>query len=108
MEPTPASKLVKLDLNNPEFQKNLLELDKSERNRVLDTLKKLLKLNWDQVYRDPGLKWEKITSVRPPKGMEAIYSIRITQARRATALRDGEFIRFLTVQPDHDAAYGKK
>ena len=108
MEPTPASKLVKLDLNNPEFQKNLLELDKSERNRVLDTLKKLLKLNWDQVYRDPGLKWEKITSVRPPKGMEAIYSIRITQARRATALRDGEFIRFLTVQPDHDATYGKK
>ena len=108
MEPTPASKLVKLDLNNPEFQKNLLELDKSERNRVLDTLKKLLKLNWDQVYRDPGLKWEKITSVRPPKGMEAICSIRITQARRATALRDGEFIRFLTVQPDHDAAYGKK
>ena len=108
MEPTPASKLVKLDLNNPEFQKNLLELDKSERNRVLDTLKKLLKLNWDQVYRDPGLKWEKITSVRPPKGMEAIYSIRITQARRATALRDGEFIRFLTVQPDHDATYGEK
>lgn len=108
MEPTPASKLVKLDLNNPEFQKNLLELDKSERNRVLDTLKKLLKLNWDQVYRDPGLKWEKITSVRPLKGMEAIYSVRITQARRATALREGEFIRFLTVQPDHDATYGKK
>ena len=74
----------------------------------MDTLKKLLKLDWDQVYRDPGLKWEKITSVRPPKGMEAIYSIRITQARRATALRDGEFIRFLTVQPDHDATYGEK
>jgi len=83
-------------------------LDKTERNRVLDTLKKLLKLDWEQVYRDPGLKWEKITSVRPPKGIEAIYSLRITQARRATAFRDGEFIRFLTVQPDHDATYGKR
>jgi len=75
---------------------------------VLDTLKKLLKLDWEQVYRDPGLKWGKITSVRPPKGIEAIYSLRITQARRATAFRDGEFIRFLTVQPDHDATYGKR
>lgn len=83
-------------------------MDKTERNRVLDTLKKLLKLDWEQVYRDPGLKWGKITSVRPPKGIEAIYSLRITQARRATAFRDGEFIRFLTVQPDHDATYGKR
>ena len=99
---------VQLDLNNPEFLKNLLELDKSERNRVLDTFKKLLKLDWDQVYRDPGLKWEKITSVKPPKDMDAIYAIRITQSRRATAVRDGVFMRFLTVQPDHDSTYGKK
>ena len=103
----PASR-VQLDLNNPEFLKNLLELDKSERNRVLDTFKKLLKLDWDQVYRDPGLKWEKITSVKPPKGTDAIYSIRITQSRRATAVRDGAFMRFLTVQSDHDSTYGKK
>jgi hypothetical protein len=75
---------------------------------VLDTLKKLLKLDWEQVYRDQGLKWEKITSVRPPKGFDALYSIRITQARRATAIREGEFMRFLTVQPDHDSTYGKK
>ncbi|MGE0332879.1 MAG: hypothetical protein AB7P37_19545 [Ramlibacter sp.] len=75
---------------------------------MLDTLKKLLRLSWDQVYRDPGLKWEKITSVRPPPGIEALYSLRITQSRRATAIRQGEFMRFLTVQPDHDATYGKK
>lgn len=99
---------VQLDLNNPGFLKSLLELDKSERNRVLDTLKKLLKLDWDQIYQDPGLKWEKITSVKPPKGMDAIYSLRITQSRRATAVRDGAFMRFLTVQSDHDSTYGKK
>jgi hypothetical protein len=105
---SPQSQLIKLDLNNPEFQRSWLELDKTERNRVLDTLKKLLKLDWEQVYRDQGLKWEKITSVRPPKGIDALYSIRITQARRATAVREGEFMRFLTVQPDHDSTYGKK
>jgi hypothetical protein len=104
----PQSQPVKLDLNNPEFQKSWLALDKTERNSVLDTFKKLLKLDWDQVYRDQGLKWEKITSVKPPKGIEALYSIRITQARRATAIRDGDFMRLLTVQPDHDSTYGKK
>jgi hypothetical protein len=102
------ARLVKLDLNNPEFLKNLLQLDKSERNRVLDTLKKLLQLSWEQVYRDQGLKWEKISSVRPPAGIDAVYSLRITQSRRATALRDGDFVRFLTVEPDHDATYGRK
>ena len=104
----PQNQRVKLDLNNPEFQKNLLDLDKTERNRVLDTLKKILKLDWGQIYSDPGLKWEKITSVKPPKGLDAIYSLRITQARRATAVRDGGYMRFQTVQPDHDATYGKK
>jgi hypothetical protein len=99
---------VKLDLNSPVFQKNLLELDKPERNRVLDTLKKLLKLSWQQVYSDPGLKWEKITSVKPPPGVDAVYSLRITQSKRATAIRSGDFLRLLTIAPDHDATYGKK
>ena len=99
---------VKLDLNNPVFQRNWVALDKPEASRVLATVKKLLQLTWDQVYLDQGLKWEKITSVRPPRGIEAVYSLRITQARRATAFRDGDYLRFLTIEGDHDATYGKK
>jgi hypothetical protein len=99
---------VKLDLNNEVFQRNWLELEKSERERVTDTLRKLQQLTWDQVYRDPGLKWEKVASVKPPPGVDAIYTLRITQARRATAYRQGDYMRFLTIAPDHDAAYGKK
>ena len=104
----PNANRVKLDLNNEIFQKNLLGLDKSDRNRVLDTLHKLVQLDWDQVYRDQGLKWEKISSVAPPATVDALYSIRITQSRRATVYRSGDFIRFLTIAPDHDATYGKK
>ena len=100
--------LVRLDLNNPVFQDNLLTLQKPERHAALDTLNKIRQLTWDQVYRDKGLKWEKISSVTPPAGVDAIYSLRITQSRRATAYRDGEFIRFLTVAPDHDSTYGRK
>ena len=99
---------VRLDLNNPVFQNNLLTLQKPERHAALDTLHKIRQLNWNQLYRDPGLKWEKITSIRPPQGIDAIYSLRITQARRATAYRDGDFIRLFTIAPDHDATYGRK
>ncbi|MFU2485925.1 hypothetical protein [Thauera sp. WH-1] len=99
---------VRLDLNNPVFQDNLLTLQKPERHAALDTLNKIRQLTWSQLYRDQGLKWEKITSVKPPEGIDAIYSLRITQARRATAYRDTDFIRLLTIAPDHDATYGKK
>jgi len=106
-DPEQARKL-QLDLNNEVFQENWLTLDKSERNRVTDTLRKLRQLTWGQLYRDQGLKWEKVASVKPPKGSDAVYTLRISQSRRASAYRDGNFLRFLTIAPDHDTAYGKK
>jgi len=105
--PKPES-TIRLDLNNPVFQEQLLTLQKPERHAALDTLNKIRQLTWNQLYRDPGLKWEKITSVRPPFGIDAVYSLRISRSRRATAHRDGEFMRLLTIAPDHDATYGKK
>lgn len=99
---------VRLDLNNPVFQDNLLTLQKPERHAALDTLHKIRQLTWNQLCRDSGIKWERITSIKPPLGVDAIYSLRITQSRRATAYRDGDFIRPLTIAPDHDATYGKK
>jgi hypothetical protein len=99
---------IRLDLNNAVFQEHLLTLQKPERHAALDTLNKLRQMTWNQVYRDNGLKWEKIISVKPPTGIDVLYSPRITQARRATACRDGEFIRFLTIAPDHDSTYGTK
>lgn len=105
--PSPDTR-VRLDLNNPVFQDHLLSLQKPERHAALNVLDKIRRSTWNQVYRDPGLKWEKITSVKPPAGIEAIYSLRITPSRRATAYRDGDFMRLLTIAPDHDSTYGKK
>jgi hypothetical protein len=98
---------IRLDLNNPVFQEQLLTLQKPERHAALETLNKIRQLTWNQLYRDSGLKWEKITSVRPPVGIDAVYSLWISRSRRATAFRDGDFIRLLTIAPDHDATYGK-
>lgn len=100
--------MVRLDLNNPVFQDHLLALQKQEQHAVLDTLDKIRKLTWHQVYRDVGLKWEKIVSIEPPQGIDAIYSLRITRSRRATAYRQQDFLRLLTISPDHDSTYGKK
>lgn len=100
--------VVRLDLNNPVFQRDLLGLQKVERHAALDTLAKLRQLNWQQVYRDKGLHWEKIVSIKPPPGIAALYSVRITQTRRAVAYRDGAFTRLLAIPSDHDATYGKK
>ncbi|GDX58727.1 hypothetical protein LBMAG30_28900 [Comamonadaceae bacterium] len=99
---------VRLDLNNPVFQDHLFGLQKPERHAAMDTLRKIRQLSWGQLYRDNGLKWEKIISVKPPPGIETIYSLRITQSRRCTAYRDGDFMRLLTVAPDHDSTYGRK
>ncbi|WP_420464692.1 hypothetical protein [Panacagrimonas sp.] len=99
---------VRLDLNNPVFQRDLFALQKTERHAALDMLGKLRQLTWHQVYRDKGLRWEKIASIEPPANAAALYSLRITQARRAVAYREGDFIRLLAIPPDHDATYGRK
>ena len=99
---------IRLDLNNPVFQEQLLTLQKLERHAALDTLNKIRQLTWNQLYRDQSIKWEKITSIKPPVGIDAVYSLRISQSRRATAHRDGDFMRLLTIASDHDASYGRK
>jgi hypothetical protein len=81
MASSESSDRVLLDLHNPTFQAHLFGLQKAERHAALDTLSKIRQLTWAQLYRDNGIKWEKIVSVRPPAGTDAIYSLRITQSR---------------------------
>jgi hypothetical protein len=99
---------VDLDLNDPDFQAQLFALDRDLQRAVLETLRKIRSLTWSEVYRDQGLKWEKIASIVPPKGAPAVYSLRITRSCRATAYRQGNVMRLLAVYPDHDATYGRK
>jgi hypothetical protein len=95
---------VLLDLNNPVFQEAWFALERDEALAVLAALRKIQELNWDQLYRDHGLRWEAILS-RPGPGGRRIYSLRITRSARAVAYRDGEFLRFLSLHRDHDSAY---
>jgi hypothetical protein len=60
-----------------------------------------------QVERDNSLNWEKV-SLKPIDGIDALYTIRITQKIRAVVTRQDDFMRFITVSSDHDGIYGKK
>lgn len=95
---------IKIDLNNPEFQKDLFRLEKNELSAFVNTLKKIHKLSWEQLYSDHGLKWEAILSKKTESG-QRIYTFRFSQKYRATALRQEDFLRLLTLHSDHDSAY---
>lgn len=96
---------VRLDLNNPVFQRQLFALEKPQQLSVLATLRKLADLRWSQVYQDRGLKWELIHSRSGSDGRR-LYSLRVSQGFRAVAYRDeGGWLRLLSLHPDHDATY---
>ena len=95
---------IRLDLNDTEFQEDLFNLPKQQQLSVLGTLRKLSQMSWDQIYRDPGLKWELIRTRVDPRE-ERLYSFRIGKGFRGVARRDGEWLKVLSLHPDHDSAY---
>ena len=97
---------IKIDMNNPGFQRDFFNLEKQEQLAFIKTLKKIRQLPWEILYTDHGLKWETILSKKTSTG-ERIYSFRFSQKYRATALIEGIFLRLLTLHADHDSAYEK-
>jgi len=95
---------VRLDLNNPVFQRQLFNLSKSEQHNILNTLRKFEEMTWQQVYADYGLKWETILSQKGP-GSKKLYSFRIGKGFRGVAYLDGLWMRLLSLHPGHNSAY---
>ncbi|OGW44029.1 MAG: hypothetical protein A2132_00905 [Nitrospirae bacterium RBG_16_43_11] len=93
-----------LDLNNPVFQDDLFNLGKEDAIRILEILKKIRSLTWTAIYKDNGLRWELVQS-RTGLGGQRLYTIRISQKFRAIVYREAQFMRFLSLHPDHDSAY---
>jgi hypothetical protein len=72
-------------------------------SQVVEVLDRLRKMGWNDVYRSSGLKWEKIG--RTASNGEPLYSLRITQKVRAVGFREGDYLRLVSLHPDHDSAY---
>lgn len=102
---TPAER-VRLDLNNPEFQRAFLNLSKENLLATVSALRRIEQMTWTQVYSDAGLRWELIHSRLGPQGRR-IYSVRLSKRMRAVAFRQDEWMRFLSIHPEHDPAYAR-
>lgn len=95
---------LRLDLNNPVFQRQLFDLPKTQQRNIINTLRKLSGMVWQQLYVDNGLKWEAILSRKGPGG-KRLYTFRIGKGFRGVAYRDGQWLRILSLHSDHDSAY---
>lgn len=95
---------VRLDLNSPEFQDVFFRLQPEDLKQVAVALRRLRELEWTLLYRHTGFRWEAIEHLKAPNGAK-MYSLRLSQRIRAVAFRDGEFLRLISLHPDHDSAY---
>jgi hypothetical protein len=96
----------RLDLNNPEFQDAFLHLEQEDLRQVVGALRRLRDLDWNSLYRHAGFRWEAIQHLKAPNG-STVYSLRLSQLTRGLAFRDGDFLRFVSLHPDHDLAYDR-
>ena len=95
---------VRLDLNSPQFQDVFFRLEPAELRQVVASLRRLRELDWDTLYRHTGFQWEAIEHLTAPNGAR-VYSLRLSQRIRALAYRDGDFLRLISLHPEHDSAY---
>ncbi len=95
---------MKIDLNFPDFQNDLFKLEKKELYALLKTLRALSRMDFDQFRSSSGLNLEQIRKTKTRKG-NPIYSIRITRSFRAILSIEGDYLRFISLHPDHDSAY---
>jgi hypothetical protein len=97
---------LKIDLNFPGFKKDLFKLEKNDLFALIKTLRTLSGMDFDQLRGSPGLNLERTKNMKTRKG-NPIYSIRITRSFRAVLSIDGDYLRFISLHPDHDSAYKK-
>ncbi len=101
-----ASSRVRLDLNSPAFQDVFFRLAPEDLKQVVSSLRRLRELDWDGLYRHTGYQWEVIGHLKGP-GDAKVNSLRLSQKIRAIGYRDGDFLRLVSLHPDHDSAYGR-
>lgn len=60
--------------------------------------------DFDQLRSSSGLNLEQIKKTKTRKG-NPVYSFRITRSFRAIPAIEGDYLRFISLHPDHDSAY---
>lgn len=106
---------VAVDVGFDGFKNDFKILTAEEQSEFFDSITKLQKTTWQQLWdsssKTPGQKrgfnYEKIEGQKTQAGNQ-VHSIRITKKFRARVTRDGRWMRFISLHPDHDSAYKSK
>jgi hypothetical protein len=98
-----AENRIRLDLNSPEFQDVFFRLELDDLEQVVNALRRLRELDWNGLYRHTGFRWEAIEHLKVGGGK--VYSLRLSRRIRAVGIRDGNFLRLISIHPDHDSTY---
>ena len=108
------NELVQCDLEFPTLQDQLKKPKSLDFEAFFNKVEKINEMTWQQVYATSfkgkakrGLNWEALPNQRTASG-GTVASIRITDKFRARVTRDGVFMRFISLHPDHDSAYKAK
>lgn len=102
--------LVECDLSHKRFISELEDLQENQIKQVQDSIDKIEKMTWDQVYKTSsrtqkrGINWEKIAGQTTRSG-KPVASIRVSKKYRARVCRDGKIMRFISLHLDHDGTY---
>jgi hypothetical protein len=102
-----AENRIRLDLNSPEFQDVLFRLQPDDLKQVVAALRRLRELDWNALYRHTGFRWEAIEQLKIV-GTGKVYSLRLSQRVRAVGFRDRDFLRLISLHPDHDSTYKRR
>jgi hypothetical protein len=108
------NELVQCDLEFPALQEQLRKIQNVDLEILFTKIENINQMTWSQVHATSskgkgkrGLNWEVLPSQKTSSG-GTIASIRITDKFRARVSRDGVFMRFISLHPDHDSAYKAK
>jgi hypothetical protein len=92
-----AGSRIRLDLNSPEFLDVFFRLQADELKQVVTSLRRLRELDWNTLYRHTEYRWEALEHLKAPTSGGRVYSLRLSQRIRAVAVRDGDFLRLISL-----------
>ena len=105
---------VLVDTGYPRFLKALANLEIDDQEAILDTIDKIQKMTWGDVYKTSsktsgqkrGINFEPIDQ-RTSNGRR-IATVRASGKIRIRVCRDEQFMRCISIHVDHDSAYLEK
>lgn len=90
----------------PDFDEAVMTAELPVRKAAAKTLQLLQSLDLSQLWKHPGLNFEKLHGMKEPVTGEQLYSLRVTgSARAVTCLLKGPTIVLISLHTQHDSAY---